>query len=253
MPQLYNPTPLGTVAGALGGILAGPLVGTFVATTLALLLLTASLNAYSQDADAQESGSNANPALSEAESCQTLYSPGSPALFDFVGTRGRVSFADYAGYTIGNISYHVLPIFNEDDPDENNWLFRTANWLHIDTKEKTIAKQMIIVTGETLDPLTLNENERILRANDYLIDAMILPQKICGNRLDLLVIVRDIWTFSPTASASRSGGDDSSGAGLSEKKLLGSGQRVSIGYFQDSDGNCTTVSYRKPLLAHRLS
>lgn len=281
MPQLDSTTLIGTLASigttarASNAQRAPFIASRLRATAQACLLLAASLTvypqaAYAQDADPQhpdfqvtehqdssalapDTATNNDTALTEPESCQILYSAGSPALFDFVGTRGRVSFADYAGYTIGNIHYHVLPIFNENDPDENNWLFRSANWLHIDTKEKTIAKQMIIATGEPLEPLTLNENERILRANDYLIDAMILPQKICGRRLDLLVVVRDIWTFSPTASASRGGGDDSSGAGLSEKNLFGSGQRVSIGYFQDSERNGTTVSYRNPLLPHRLS
>lgn len=183
--------------------------------------------------------------------CTAGYSADDQALFNFVDTRASVNFEQYAGMPIGTLTYRVLPIFNEQDPDENNWVFRTANWLHIDTRERTLQKQMIIRSGETLDPRTLTENERLLRANDYLVDAMILPHRVCADRIDLLVVVRDVWTFSPSASASRTGGEDSSNAGISEGNLLGTGQSLSVGYFQDADRNGRTFSYRNPLLHNR--
>lgn len=187
----------------------------------------------------------------ESDQCTPGFSADDQVLFNFVDTRAGVDFSQYAGMPIGTISYRVLPIFNEQDPDENNWLFRAANWLHIDTRERTLKKQMIIHAGETLDPLRLTENERLLRSNDYLVDAMILPARVCSDRIDLLVVVRDIWTLSPSASASRTGGEDESSAGVSEDNLFGTGQSISIGYFQDADRNGRTFSYRNPLIHER--
>ncbi|MDF1821466.1 MAG: hypothetical protein P1U64_07835 [Alcanivoracaceae bacterium] len=203
--------------------------------TAALLLATAPGLANEPD----------NP---DAGECTSLYQSDDPALFDFVDTRKAVSFAQYAGRTIGTVEYRVLPIFNEADPDENNWAYRTLNKLHIETRPATLKKQMIISAGDTLDPETLYENERTLRDNDYLVDAMILPARVCANSIDLLVVVRDVWTFSPSASASRSGGDNSFGAGLSEKNLLGTGQELSVGYFSDSDRSGKGFAWRIPQL-----
>ena len=185
------------------------------------------------------------------QDCTLLFDPESPALFDFVNTRSQVDFRQYEGMQIGTLTYKVLPIFNERDDDEDNWIFRLANKLHIDTRHTTLKKQMIISPGETLESHRLQENERILRSNSYLVDAMILPHRQCGDSLDLLVVARDVWTFSPSANASRSGGEDSTSAGISDTNLLGLGQRLSIGYFHEEDRSGSTLSYTNPLLGDR--
>src|SRR5690606_38164227 len=119
--------------------------------------------------------------------------------------------------------------------DENRWLYRLANRLHVDTRIKTLERQLIFNIGENLQPEKIAENERLLRNNNYLIDAMILPHKVCGNDIYLLVVVREVWTLTPSASASRTGGENSSYAGLTESNLLGSGQIISLGYYDDAD------------------
>jgi len=184
--------------------------------------------------------------------CELIYDLGDPSLFEFVETRQSVDFGLYQGRAIGEIHYRVLPIFNEDDPAENNWLYRAANFLHIETRETTLEKQMIVSPGAPLDRDHIRENERLLRRNDYLVDAMIVPHRVCADRIDLLVVVRDVWTFSPSASASRSGGDDSTSAGFTESNLLGTGQRVATGYFDDADRSGHFFSYRNPLLPARV-
>ena len=130
------------------------------------------------------------------QTCNVIYDYGDPALFEFVETRQKVDFSDYQGRPVGEIHYTVLPIFNEDDPAEDNWLYRTANFLHIETRKSTLQKQMILTRGQALDRDRLRENERLLRGNDYLVDAMIVPHRVCADTIDLLVVVRDVWTLS---------------------------------------------------------
>jgi hypothetical protein len=206
-------------------------------TRLLLLLLLCSLAGVPR---ADEASTTAQ--------CRTLFSRDDPALFQFVDTRERVNFDDYQGMEIAGIEYVVLPIFNEDDPEEDNWLFRTANTLHINTRESTVERQMIVEPGTGLDPQRVRENERILRERNYFIDAMILPHRICGDRIHLLAVVRDVWTLNPTASASRSGGENSTSAGLSERNLLGTGQKISFGFFDDADRSGRTFSYTHPYI-----
>lgn len=186
-----------------------------------------------------------------AADCTVLHSPDDRSLFQFVETRARVNFDDYAGQPVKNIRYVVLPIFDAQDPGENNWFYLALNRLHFHTRPSTLRKQMIIEPGQALDPDRLRENERLLRENDYLVDAMILPAEVCADGISLLVVARDVWTLSPSASASRSGGDNSTGAGLSEKNLFGTGQRLALGYFQDADRNGYGVNYANPQLFSR--
>jgi hypothetical protein len=182
----------------------------------------------------------------ENKGCTVHFSRGDPELFDFVSTREGVDFTRYQGMTIQAMHYAVLPIFNENDPEEDNWLFRTANLLHIETQPDTVDRQMILASGTELDVKRLKENERLLRANEYLVDAMILPHKVCDQSIELLVVVRDVWTLTPSASASRSGGENSSSAGITESNLLGTGHKISLGYFNDADRSGRTFSYTGP-------
>lgn len=86
--------------------------------------------------------------------CELIYDLGDPSLFEFVETRQSVDFGLYQGRAIGEIHYRVLPIFNEDDPAENNWLYRAANFLHIETRETTLEKQMIVSPGDPWTGIT---------------------------------------------------------------------------------------------------
>lgn len=178
--------------------------------------------------------------------CETGFSADDPALFEFVHTRKQVDYSHYADKVIAGIEYVRLPIFNENNPDENRWLYRLANRLHADTRIKTLERQLIFSIGENLQPEKIAENERLLRNNNYLIDAMILPHKVCGDDVYLLVVAREVWTLTPSASASRTGGEDSSYAGLTESNLLGTGQIVSLGYYDDADRSGKTFFYSHP-------
>lgn len=183
-----------------------------------------------------------------ADNCESMYLPGDSALFEFVETRQQVDFNRFAGMKIAGFEYVTLPVFNENNPAEDNWLFRLGNRLHIETQPATLMRQMIVKPGESLQPDRIAENERLLRDNAYLIDAMILPHKVCGDALSLLVVVRDVWTLIPSAAAGRTGGETSSRAGLSESNLLGTGQTVSVGYFDNEDRSGTTFFYANPHL-----
>lgn len=178
--------------------------------------------------------------------CERIYSRDDPALFEFVETRKAVDFEQFAGLTIASVDTVTLPVFNPEDPREDHWLYRLANRLHINTRASTLKRQLAVVVGQPLNPDTVRESERLLRGNKYLIDAMILPHQVCGNEIHLLVIARDVWTLSPSANASRSGGDNKSSVGLSESNLLGKGQTISIGHYNNSDRNGNRFAYLHP-------
>ncbi len=71
------------------------------------------------------------------------------------------------------INIKIHPIFDESKPEENNYLFRLANRLHIDTHESVVAKDLLVDNGDYLDKDLLAESERILRSRHYFNNASI--------------------------------------------------------------------------------
>ncbi|MDX6847996.1 hypothetical protein SCD92_01410 [Gilvimarinus sp. SDUM040013] len=139
------------------------------------------------------------------------------------------------GRVIRKIRYMRVGVFDENDPDENNSLYLFLNKLHINTKEYVISSQLLFHEGDTLDPDVILETERLLRRRDYLTGAFIVPEQICQGAVDLVVVTRDSWSFEVEGSFSHSGGDSSSGVGISDDNILGSGTSFSIGYEQEAD------------------
>ncbi len=167
--------------------------------------------------------------------CEVLYTADDPRLFEFVKTRRDVDFAAYSGKRIRSIEFVTLPIFNELDEKENNWLYRGANWIHVPTKASPIEQQLLFAEGDAVEQDRIRESERILRDSTYLYDAMILPAQVCGDAMDLLVVVRDVWTLQFTGSFSRTGGDNSSAIGVADTNILGYGHGIYLSYERDPE------------------
>jgi len=94
------------------------------------------------------------------------------------------------------------------------------------------------------------ETERLLRANDYLYDATIVPVGWDGNAVDLEVRTRDVWTLNPGFSFSRKGGENAIGAQIEEDNLLGTGRALDFEWNSDVDRESFGVSYFDPHFRH---
>src|SRR5258706_8300283 len=138
------------------------------------------------------------------------------------------SFAELeaAGARIGEIRILNQDIFDTEDPKENNWLFRTANALHIQTRENVIETALLFKSGDRVSERLIDETERVLRAKHYLYDVRLRPFAYHDGVVDIEVAPRDTWTLELGISAARSGGTNSSGISLQELNLLGTGTEV---------------------------
>ena len=139
------------------------------------------------------------------------------------------------GAVIGEITLNKKNVFDLSDPDENNWLYRLANRLHIVTKDKVINKQLLFRSGDPYSVRLVDESERILRQNTYFFDADIRPTRYENGKVDLSITTRDVWTLSPDVSVSRSGGENRTKIGLEETNFLGLGQSLRIARIENVD------------------
>jgi hemolysin activation/secretion protein len=127
---------------------------------------------------------------------------------------------------IGEVVINNGNIFDLSDPEQNTWLYRTINRLHITTRKGTIEDQLLFRPGERFERSAVKESERILRRNKYLYDANIEVQPVGEDKVDLQVNTSDIWSLLPELGYSRKGGRTRTRLGLEEKNLLGRGQQL---------------------------
>jgi hypothetical protein len=155
-------------------------------------------------------------------------------------------FAGLEGKTIRRIQYKTMPVFDENDPEENNRLYRFVNRLHINTRPKVIRAQLLFQEGDLLDAKHIHESERILRGRNYLSNAYIVPETICANAVDLLVVTQDSWSLEPQFSLSKESEGTKSGFAIADGNILGTGNSFLVGYEQNSQRNLIRYQFSNP-------
>ncbi|WP_347331266.1 hypothetical protein [Marinimicrobium locisalis] len=151
---------------------------------------------------------------------------------------------DHQGKTIRHIRFESRAIFNESNPEEDNWLYRGFNHLHINTREPVLATQLLFNEGEPLRERLVAESERILRGRNYLTSAYIVPDMTCPDYIDLLVVTRDAWVTEPEVTFTREGGETESGFGLKDGNFLGTGDAISVSYAKDVERSLVSYEYK---------
>jgi hypothetical protein len=147
------------------------------------------------------------------------------------------SFAELeaAGARIGEIRVVPQDIFDLTDPAENNWLFRLANKLHIQTRPEVIRRLLLFKTGDPVSVQAIEETERLLRAKHYLYEVSIQPISHRDGVADIEVKTRDTWSLDLGIGLSREGGENKGRVAIKEDNLLGTGITLGIGYTSDVD------------------
>jgi len=158
---------------------------------------------------------------------------------------------------VGEIKLRKLNVFDLSNEEENNWLYRLANRLHIVTRDRVIRGQLLFEPGEQYDQRLFEETERILRRNRYLYDANIETTLRKDGVVDVVVVTKDVWTLGPDLSLSRKGGENKSQIGIEESNSFEFSDRhlghswVSM-YLQiadNSDGETSQFSLVRPFYA----
>ena len=165
------------------------------------------------------------------------------------GVDKAVSFAQLEsdGAVIREIRVRPQNIFDLDNADENNWLFRTANKLHVETRPAVIEQLLLFKRGERVSVQKIDETERLLRNNRFIYDVDIRPVANTDGSVDIEVVTRDTWTIDVVGSVSRSGGNNKTSFGLKEYNLLGSGLRLGFSRVSDENRRGTEFEISYPL------
>lgn len=147
------------------------------------------------------------------------------------------------GAVFGDILVVVEDIFDPDKPGENNRVYQVSNRLHRTTRDSVILRQLLFREGDPYSRQVIEESERILRENRYLFDAKIHAVDYRGNRVDVVVETRDVWTLKPGFSVGRSGGVSTSMFKLQDQNFLGFGKALTFKQGSDIDRDVLVLRY----------
>jgi hypothetical protein len=108
-------------------------------------------------------------------------------------------FREYSGKRIRKIEVRRLNVFGADvnNPGLYNprGLEKLLNSTHINTNENVLRKYLLFAEGDTLSPLTLSDNERIIRELPFINDARIIVVPVSGEEADIIVLTRDTYSL----------------------------------------------------------
>lgn len=144
---------------------------------------------------------------------------------------------------IGNIIIDNKDVFDTSNKDESTWLHKTANYIHIETKEAVIKRQLLFKQGDVYNPLLIDETERLLRGNRYIKSAQIVPTRICDDGIELYVKTTDSWSLTPGISFGRSGGVNTTSIEFEEQNVFGYGKELSLDSRSDSERSQNILLY----------
>ncbi len=151
----------------------------------------------------------------------------------------------YNGRVIDSVEIDNREIFDTQIEPYNNFLFKTANKLHIRTRTFVIARELLLKKGDVFESELAEEITRNLRNRYVIYDAWIEIEELDSGNLLMRLVTIDEWSFSGGLGISREGNEYSYEIGFLEKNFLGLNQSFSFDYvIQEKDDNYIESSFK---------
>ncbi len=139
------------------------------------------------------------------------------------------SYKIYSGEKIRKIEIQRLNVFgvNINNPAVKNdsKIDNLLNATHINTNEIIIRKNLLFSVGDTVSPLILSDNERILRQLPYIDDARIIVVPVSDSEADIIVLTKDVYSLGGSYTYH---GISKGEVSVFEKNLFGMGHEFGI-------------------------
>ena len=146
-----------------------------------------------------------------------------------INQRSDESFIKYSGYRVRSITIKQLDVFggNIYNPAVSgaNRIEKFINSTHINTNEKVLRRYLLFSEGDTISPLTITDNERILRQLPYIDDARIIVAPVSDNEADVIIITKDVYSLGADFTYR---GINKGSVWIYDKNLIGTGQELKI-------------------------
>lgn len=165
-----------------------------------------------------------------------------PLNFKRITGSSEASFTGFSGKKIRKIDLKELDVFgtNINNPAASNpsKIDHLLNKTHANTNEKIIRKNLLFKEGDLISPLTLSDNERILRQLPFIHDARIIIVPVSDEEVDIMVVTKDVYSLGGSFDYE---GLKKGAVSVFEKNVFGIGHEFGIevpydSKFKDSPG-----------------
>jgi hypothetical protein len=137
------------------------------------------------------------------------------------------NYITYSGKRIRHIEIQRLNVFgaNINDPAsaDPRKIENILNKTHFNTNENIIRKNLLMEEGDTISPLILSDNERILRELSFIDDARILVVPVSDEEADLVVLTKDVYSLGASYTYR---GLNRGSVSVFEKNIFGVGHEI---------------------------
>jgi hypothetical protein len=165
-----------------------------------------------------------------------LVVPGQTSPTKHVSESSQQSFAAYSGKKIRKIIIQRLDVFGTniynplsiDQSKAEAFLNKT----HRNTNEFIIRNNLLFSAGDTVSPLILSDNERILRQLPFIDESRIVVIPASGGDVDILVLTKDVYSLGANYEY---GSVNKGSFSLFEKNILGLGHELRLNLPYDGD------------------
>ena len=143
-------------------------------------------------------------------------------------------FKQFSGKKIASIRFKRLHPFGTSMQDTSlfasKWIEKTGNRLHMNTTTGKLKMQLLFKPGETVNPLLMAENEKLMRDLSYLEDVSfrLEPVENSPDEVNIIVISKDKFEYGFSMNLNA----DYSDVELVNENMFGLGHRLNMGMAQ---------------------
>jgi hypothetical protein len=166
-------------------------------------------------------------------------------------SKGGGPYYDSEKRTITRIVIKVDDVFDLSKSEENTVMGRTANFIHITTKESVVKNLLLFKEGDAVNSSIIYETERLLRDQSWVRDAKITLQNDeggIGSDITAVVWVHDAWSLKGGLKFGSVGGDNTFRIRFHEVNFLGLGKTLMVGYEKNPERTIGEIEYQDPAL-----
>jgi hypothetical protein len=146
-----------------------------------------------------------------------------------VSGESELPFSGFKGTMIRRIEIRRLNVFGADLDHPGEYRpypgQKILNKTHVNTNERIIRNNLLFSAGDTLSPILLSDNERLLRELSFIDDARINVIPVSKDEVDILVITKDVYSLGGSYSPD---GLESGVITAFEQNFLGMGHEFGI-------------------------
>ena len=152
------------------------------------------------------------------------------------------------GRPIRTIHVETANLFAPGDPDFLGIVHAVGNALHWQTRPEVVRRELLFHEGDPCDPARLAETARVLRAQPYLREAIVIAVAAPDSGVDVMVETRDDWSLRGSIRIGDNDGFPVRQVRVADEDVLGRGMRVQVSY----DGLQRRPAYEVDATTHQF-